>query len=83
LKFINRGERDTGPEKRRFNTTMVEHLDFSVEGIPEKFASGDEPEQFVVEAVRKLIDSLTLHNKPQSPATHQIAPFFCPRNLKR
>jgi hypothetical protein len=28
LKSFNRRERDTGPGKRRFNTTTVEHLDF-------------------------------------------------------
>jgi hypothetical protein len=31
---------------------------FSVEGIPEEFASRDEAEQYVVEAAKKLIDSL-------------------------
>jgi hypothetical protein len=31
---------------------------FNVEGIPEKFDSSDEAEQYVVEAAKKLIDSL-------------------------
>ena len=47
--------------KRKFNTTTVEHLVrfFNVEGISEKFDSRDEAEQYVVEAAKKLIDSLT------------------------
>jgi hypothetical protein len=32
---------------------------FNVEGIPEKFDSRDEAEQYIVEAAKKLIDVLT------------------------
>jgi len=48
----------TGKAEAQHNNGRTPRF-FSVEGIPEQFASRDEAEQYVVEAAKQLIDSLT------------------------
>jgi len=47
----------TGKTQIQYNDGRTSRF-FSVEGIPEKFDSRDEAEQYIVEAAKKLIDSL-------------------------
>jgi hypothetical protein len=47
----------TGKAQVQYNDGRTSRF-FSVEGIPETFASRDEAEQYIVEAAKKLIDSL-------------------------